>query len=1009
MSFQQTLFVWITSLFISTLAFSQLPNRIEWTSDNDLLPQNSVKSIVQDKFGYIWLSTENGLVRYDGKEYKTYNSQNLNLKSNRILSIQGNILSDSLFVTTDNPSDLILINSRIATKADRHLAGAKVYLEEAERTLNGHGNTSYTIDLTNWSYKILLPSYRYYIITKNKIRYFSSSHKILKETALKDPNTKLFFTIGEKLFYLKDAKKYAVFTDGKIEWCNLNFKIPDNYKIIWNKVSDQVHIKSDNQLSLLKLENRALSIRFLLKDSQLQFTNVTSAYYDSVRDIIFLGSSTYGLGTYRLKSFKTISMTDDKQSSVFYASEPLTNKTILTSSGFVMNKDTILHNYNFINQEKTTMLLDSHENVWLKSSNELYYYSKKNSYKTVKTYNFTNKIETFYQDDSQKIWLSLVMDSDEKSKLLFFRSSENAVFRNYMNLDFKVNYMHKSDDGKLWLAGSKGLYLLDDKQHSLKHISGTSNLNIRSILQTGPDEVWIATYGNGFYLHKNNKIHSFPLDKNGYLATAHFFMEDAKGFFWIPTNKGLFQVKKNTLLSYVNNPSQNIYYHYYNKESGFLTNEFNGGASPYGVKLGTQFFIPSMNGMVTFDTEKIKPLEPKNPINIDEIKVDDKMVSITDDLLLPNDYERVSFSFSSPYYGNELNANYEVKLEGATNLGWTAITAENKYSFTKIAPGSYTLTVRKLSGFDSTYIYKKIAFKIAPTFYQTNWFILIVVITILLMVYCFTKIYSNNVRRRNKMLIKKINEKTEDLQETISTLRATRDSMKKQADKNNKLIQIISHDIKSPLKFMSMASKYMYEDFDPNSADLKENILALYTSSSQIYNFLDNVLSYSKINDREGELENKPFLAYEEIHNKIRLFKNIANANKTQLINLVPTSILLNTNRSFFAIILHNLLDNALKHTESGVIEFSTEEKDDSIVFIISDHGIGMDQETLKYYQSVITDFDSFKNKSNKKLGLHLVIELMIILNGKIEIESSPGNGCTIRLNFKNQTEKESS
>lgn len=199
-----------------------------------------------------------------------------------------------------------------------------------------------------------------------------------------------------------------------------------------------------------------------------------------------------------------------------------------------------------------------------------------------------------------------------------------------------------------------------------------------------------------------------------------------------------------------------------------------------------------------------------------------------------------------------------------------------------------------------------------------------------------------------------------------------------------------------------MASKYMYEDFDPNSPDLKENILALYTSSSQIYNFLDNVLSYSKINDRDGELENKPFHVHEEIQNKIRLFKNIANANRTQLINLVPSSLLLNTNRSFFAIILHNILDNALKHTDSGVVEFSTEEKEDATVFIIRDQGQGMDLETLNYYRSVIVDFDSFKNKSNKKLGLHLVIELMIILNGKIEIDSVLGSGCKVTLTFKN-------
>lgn len=233
--------------------------------------------------------------------------------------------------------------------------------------------------------------------------------------------------------------------------------------------------------------------------------------------------------------------------------------------------------------------------------------------------------------------------------------------------------------------------------------------------------------------------------------------------------------------------------------------------------------------------------------------------------------------------------------------------------------------------------------------------------------------------------------------------------MKKQADKNNKLIQIISHDIKSPLKFMSMASKYMYDDFDPNSPDLKENILAIHTSSSQIYNFLDNVLSYSKVNTADGELENEYFLLSEEIQDKILFFKNIANAQKTQLINLIPNTLLLNTNKSLFAIIIHNLLDNALKHTSTGTIRFTALKNEDEITITISDEGSGMDLETLQYYQAVIENFDSNKNKSKKKLGLHLVIELMLILNGKIKLDSGLEKGTTISLQFSNQTEKESS
>ncbi len=278
-----------------------------------------------------------------------------------------------------------------------------------------------------------------------------------------------------------------------------------------------------------------------------------------------------------------------------------------------------------------------------------------------------------------------------------------------------------------------------------------------------------------------------------------------------------------------------------------------------------------------------------------------------------------------------------------------------------------------------------------------------------LVIYFIIKLYHNNVRHRNKILVLKIEEKTKDLQNTISTLRTTKENMKRQADKNNKLIQIISHDIKSPLKFMSMASQYMYDEFDPNSPDLKENILAIHSSSSQIYNFLDNVLSYSKINSADGELENDHFSLYEEIQTKIELFKNIANSAKTELINLIPQSLLLHTNESLFAIIIHNLLDNALKNTSMGTIEFSAIKDENEIFITIKDNGVGMNLETLNYYQSVITDFDSHKNNSNKKLGLHLVVELMLILNGKIDLKSTEGKGTTVVLHFNNQAEKESS
>ena len=83
-----------------------------YTADNNELPQSSVKAIAQDKYNFIWMTTENGLVRYDGNTFLTFNSSNTDLKQCRFTEILGNVQKDSLFCYNTDKKELILINQR---------------------------------------------------------------------------------------------------------------------------------------------------------------------------------------------------------------------------------------------------------------------------------------------------------------------------------------------------------------------------------------------------------------------------------------------------------------------------------------------------------------------------------------------------------------------------------------------------------------------------------------------------------------------------------------------------------------------------------------------------------------------------------------------------------------------------------------------------------------------------------------------------------------------------------
>src|ERR1043165_7845001 len=69
-------------------------------TDEDGLPQNSVKGIVPDKNGFLWLATENGLTRFDGNYFLNFNSDNVpGLKSSRMARIYPN--DTAIAVETD--------------------------------------------------------------------------------------------------------------------------------------------------------------------------------------------------------------------------------------------------------------------------------------------------------------------------------------------------------------------------------------------------------------------------------------------------------------------------------------------------------------------------------------------------------------------------------------------------------------------------------------------------------------------------------------------------------------------------------------------------------------------------------------------------------------------------------------------------------------------------------------------------------------------------------------------
>lgn len=250
-----------------------------------------------------------------------------------------------------------------------------------------------------------------------------------------------------------------------------------------------------------------------------------------------------------------------------------------------------------------------------------------------------------------------------------------------------------------------------------------------------------------------------------------------------------------------------------------------------------------------------------------------------------------------------------------------------------------------------------------------------------------------------------LNQQKEQLEAIIHDLEKTKQDLHTEIIQHKKIIGTISHDIRSPLKYIQLIAKHLCSDTkktkDSNTYKYANSI---YKSSSQLYEFTKTLIEYSKIYIEDRDYNQKQYSVHELIESKKLFFEDIAANNQTTITNTSDLNLKSDLNIRIISIIIHNLIDNAVKNTSSGIIEIGAKSDTDKISYWIKDTGIGMSQDIIDYYTKL------FKNRDPEKLilstygiGLHLVLELLIILKGNISFSNPNNQGTmvTIDINLK--------
>jgi len=769
---------------------------------NDILPQNhiafkhltineglsstSVTCIIQDKKGFMWFGTQDGLNRYDGYNFKVFKN---------------------------NPTDTTSLTDNFIYSLSEDTSG-DLYIETLNKNFHKYNPASESFTVV-FKDSINLSEYR---ISTVDAKFYE--HDVIwsggagKGTGLERLDVKS----GEITHYkhnpedpssLSSDKVYSIYrdhlgnlwvgtTDGLDRLDELSGKffhfrsdpnnpnsLPDNW--IWPIYEDLRGFlwlgTVKGGLSRFDPKTKSFTnYKNKTNDPQSLNDNWIFSIYEDRSDVIWIGTNSGGVNYFH-PSFQIFdhylhdpqnknSLNDNNVLAMDVDSKG--NYWIGTRKGdldkFIPSKGIFYHYSETLpNKLKGTPIQLIYEDesgiLWLGTLNGLLEFNPTSE--TYKIYNNNpqnlnsisdNKIFAVIEDSDGFIWIGTYGGGVNKldrriekiSRYQYVKNDSNSISSNI------VWSITEANDGNLWMGTfGGGVDVFDKNKETFKHYkhdpnnpSSLSDNNILRIFQDSKNNIWIGTTkGLNRYISKTNSFKNYT-EENGLANNLVLgILEDGSGNLWISTNHGLSRF----------NPQTEAFKNYYYQD-GLQSNDFNQSAFAKDKKTGKLLF-GGPNGFNVFDPSKLKDNSYVPPIvltdylryNSDDEEgkpIIEKGIAHRDSILLTYKDNIITLQFSALSYYNNFDNLYKYKLVGF-NDNWIQLGNNHTVTFTNLSPGDYNLVV---TGSNNDAVWnpegKSLYVEVLPPWWRTNVAYSVYIVSFLGFLYGIRKVEIN--RREQK-------------------------------------------------------------------------------------------------------------------------------------------------------------------------------------------------------------------------------------------------------------------
>ncbi len=966
-----------------------------------------VNCIYQTLSGYVWVGTDGGLYRYNGKEFVIYNLWDTEKNDVYFINDLYQDTSGRLWISTNNYGLFYISGSTVKHFDNEYYSGVKCVTDVVESedgtiyVATAYGvykvdidnNTLISIDSLKFHHikelcysdgmiwGIYNGNYIFTIDSDDNVTEIQSNVFCPEElSCITSYNDTVYIgTIGSNILRMNSLKKAETLISKN-----------DGINSIYADENGRIFVLADNGLGYfdpsLKFNNiEGTSIDSYLSSMLIDYEG--NIWFTSSRNgILLLGKSKFTdiNQKYNIPSHPTNCILNVNGSKFIGTDNGL---TILDSNNNTEENDLTAY---LDGTSVKDMILDSEGSVWISTSRR-YGIVKYDKEKKIRSFgrssglltNLTNSaIELLDGNIAVATEDGLCIISKNGDPVANYSYSEGVVYSNIISL-------YQDEDGRIF-AGSDGggVYIIKDKKVTNYTEADGLSSNVVTCFKKGENGIYIGT-DNGLSLFNESirAISNIDFSNNIYDIKSDTF--DYKDYLIIIGSKGILRTTESELLG-----ADPISERYLSNGDGLKKN-ITIDSKTYLDKMH-MLYVCTNDGVLTLDTSDIKTNDIAPKLTISEVDIDDKVYyfdQIGGSIEIPHSAQRVAISFAVLSYINKENIKATYKLDGFD-------TAETTIKGTNTFQAVYTtFTVTAVNG-DGVESEQSITFNIIK---QYGFFerrivrYILLALVIFFIIFAFIKLF-------------KLQRKYVGQNQEIEKLSKEHEVALKSNTLKTDFLASMSNDIKIPINAIIAMADNIRKNHRHES-DEDEELANIISTSQNILYRVDETIQLARLESGRVKAVNAPYSITTLVCDiSDRVINQLEGRQIRFLVDLgenIPDILVGDFEK--IKTLLEIILDNASKFTKEGTITLSVdcyEIKDkknnvrENLVFSVSDTGIGIQADSIETLFEAYNPRDSKGKKSSGGINMAIADKLIRLMEGQIDVDSTYGAGSTFTISL---------